>query len=115
MNPIFVILWFGFFAYSQTSHKLVNQVNQKTIPYGNIWLFQKDYGTTTNRKGEFIIPKLSKKDSLVIDVVGYERKIIDTDSLRNLILLKPISNKSGAIQVPKTKIVQKYLLVVKIS
>lgn len=63
-----------------------------TLPNANIVAKSKNIGTTTNKKGEFII-KCNPKDSIIISYIGYKTEIIVAERL---------INKSNIYLVPQT-------------
>lgn len=60
-------------AFSQTKGIVVDEQN-KPIPYVNIWVENKEKGTTTDENGFFEL-NCSQTENLIISAIGFEKKI----------------------------------------
>lgn len=72
--------------------KVVDIVNKKELPGANIIILNKEFGTASDEKGEFIIEKYSdENDILSISYVGYKNKNLKVKELMNnpIIYLEP--------------------------
>jgi len=61
---------------------VVDCYTKKVLHNANIVIKSKNIGTTTNKKGEFII-KCNPKDSILISYIGYKTEIMTAENLAN--------------------------------
>lgn len=79
---ILISLIFLNFSYSQK--KIIDYETKKEIPYAAISLIKANkiiYGTYSEFNGEFTIEKPQLFDSLVIECMGYHRRVIDRNQI----------------------------------
>jgi len=57
--------------------KIVDSLTNKPIEYANIVLINRDYGTYSNKKGQFSIDIKEEDKKLLISSIGYKNKIFD--------------------------------------
>lgn len=59
---------------------------KEIIPYVNIVYLEKNYGTTSDIKGEFKFPKLKEYSIIKISALGYKDSLINIEQLSNLVI-----------------------------
>jgi hypothetical protein len=108
MKQLFSFFLFGLVSLSaQNTFQVVHSQSKKPVPYANIWLTENNFGTSTNQNGFFELPNISQTDTLVIDVVGFQKRLIVTNQISNPIELFPIIEINELMHIPKVKILQK--------
>ena len=75
--------------YCQIKALVVDSVSNKPLKFVNVWVKDRNIGTTTNYEGRFEIKNLKDKVFLTFSKVGYEKKTINIDSINHSIRLKP--------------------------
>jgi hypothetical protein len=76
-------------GFSQLKSVVIDSVSNEKIPYVNIWIQNKNFGTTSNFNGEFQL-SCNNSDTIIFSAIGYERKKICSDSIPKIICLIPI-------------------------
>lgn len=108
MKQLLSFFLFGLVTVSaQNAFQVVHSESKKPVAYANIWLVENNFGTSTNQNGLFELPNISQTDTLVIDVVGFERKLIASNQITNPIVLVPNVESKELMHVPKVKILQR--------
>lgn len=108
MKQLLSFFLFGLVTVSaQNAFQVVHSESKKPVAYANIWLVENNFGTSTNQNGLFELTNISQTDTLVIDVVGFERKLIASNQLTNPIVLFPNEESKELMHVPKVKILQR--------
>lgn len=96
---LFVFLSFGIHAQENTiSGEITNSQNGVNLEYVNIGIADRNVGTVSNAKGNFILKlneKVSLNDTIVFSHIGFESKKILVNQLKsnnNIISLLPCEN-----------------------
>ena len=77
------------FSFCQLNGIVKDSVTNVPIPYVNIWVENENIGTTSNEKGEFILPINSNSKVLVFSALGYKAEKYLSKSSTALVLLNP--------------------------
>ncbi len=85
----FILLLLPALAMSQVKSVIVDSETKERIPYVNIWIENENTGTTSNPRGEFLLQNIDGVKTIVLSAIGYERKLIRSDSIKTVIELKP--------------------------
>ena len=102
-NPLTIsFLLFSNLCFSQNISSIIDSETKDKIPYVNIWVENENIGTTSNQQGEFQIT-ISKPSVIVFSAIGYETRRILSDSIRNLIELKPLITELEEVVVTASK------------
>ena len=80
---------------------IVVDENNKPIPYVNIWVENKNIGTTSEENGEFII-NAQANERLFFSAMGFEKKTVDAKDAKKVVL------KEDTFALDEVVIVKKY-------
>lgn len=83
-------------GFSQSASVIIDAMSKEKIPFVNVWIQDKNIGTTSNFNGEFQL-NYSASDTIVFSAIGYETKKIYSDSMPNLVTLTPIVLELGEV------------------
>ena len=83
-----IFLLISNFSFSQLKAVIIDSETKEKIPYVNIWIENKNIGTTSNENGEFSIDT-SNGNFLILSSLGYENKRIEISIISELITLNP--------------------------
>jgi hypothetical protein len=94
--------------YQTISGQIRDQEYGDPVPYASISVLNKAFGTITNKEGwfELKIPPIYRNEALVVSSMGYEKQLLNTDSLAPnplLLLLKPVNIRLREIKVRAIK------------
>lgn len=85
------LIWFFLivsqFVFSQIRGVVKDSISGEPIPFVNIWVENETIGTTSEADGTFFL-EASKQKSIVISVLGYERKTLKGSEISE-VFLKP--------------------------
>jgi len=81
-----------------------NSTKEK-IPYVNIWVENENIGTTSNENGEFEL-KIDSSKIILFSAIGFETKKISSDSIKNILELKPLVTELDEIIINSKKLSQ---------
>lgn len=86
------------------SGKVKDAESGEAIPYANLYLVKKQFGTASDEKGNFTL-QTATTDTLLVMMIGYEsKKIIITESQTKMIIsLKKSIGKTDQIVIKKSK------------
>jgi len=76
-------------VFAQIKGVTINSKTKETIPYVNIWVVNKNTGTTSDENGVFNLPPLDSIQTIIFSSVGYETRTVSSDSLTSEIALSP--------------------------
>lgn len=98
---IFVLLiFFSGKVFSQSKIQILDALDKKPVPYANVWIKDGNWGTSSDIQGFFVLPQnFNAADSLVISVVGYQKRVINVFSPPEIILLEPLNFEISEIDV----------------
>ena len=83
-----IFLLISNFSFSQLKAVIIDNETQEKIPYVNIWIENKNIGTTSNENGEFSIDT-SNGNFLILSSLGYVNKRIEISTISESISLIP--------------------------
>ena len=89
-------------CFSQIKSKIINSQTKEKIQYVNIWVEDENIGTTSNEKGEFEL-EVDNYKIIHFSAIGFETKKITSDSIKNIIKLKPITTKLNEVVINSNK------------
>lgn len=99
---------FGFlscyFGFAQINAVVLDSVSKKEIPYVNIWVEDEDIGTTSDENGRFKLDNIleNSNKNLILSSLGYERKEIEINALKeNILLIPKVTNLDEVILINK--------------
>ena len=75
-------------GFSQLKSIIINSETKEKIPYVNIWVENENIGTTSNEKGKFEL-EIDGSKIIIFSAIGFETKKILSDSIKNVLELKP--------------------------
>lgn len=102
----FICILFTIQTRAQTKGTVVNEADQKPIPYVNIWVENENIGTTADENGKFQIAAPAESQ-LIFNALGYENKIIKTSEIDGIVFLIPKVFELEEIKVTNGKILEK--------
>lgn len=86
---LLLITLFGInFSFGQIQSTIINAETNEPIPYANIWL-KEGNGTNSNKKGEFILDKVSDTSTVFFSAIGYHTKNLLVRQITKVIKLTP--------------------------
>ena len=102
MKRIFTFLWLMLFALCVWAQdrfhaKVVDAETGEALPYVSIYV-SKGKGTLSNEEGEFSI-NAQPGDTLRLSCIGYEKMLLKAADIRNLVKLKPLTQKLREVTV----------------
>lgn len=105
MKKSFVIILFliSNFCFSQLKSVIIDSETKEKIPYVNIWVVNENIGTTSNEKGEFEL-KIDTPKIILFSAIGFQTKKVSSDSIRNILELKPAINELDEIIINSKKL-----------
>ena len=96
----FIFLISSISLFSQLKGKVVD-VDNRPIPFVNIWVENENIGTTTEENGEFILSENNNNKNLIFSALGYEKQTIKASSNVQVVL------KSSEIKLDEVVVIQK--------
>ena len=105
MKKSFVIILFliSNFCFSQLKSVIIDSETKEKIPYVNIWVVNENIGTTSNEKGEFEL-KIDTPKIILFSAIGFQTKKVPSDSIRNILELKPAITELDEIIINSKKL-----------
>ncbi|MDX9845598.1 MAG: carboxypeptidase-like regulatory domain-containing protein [Tenuifilaceae bacterium] len=85
--------------FAQVRGVVLDAESQQPIPYANIAIEGKSYGTTSNLKGEFVITESPSSGRVVISAIGYSTALVDIDGKELVVILEPRQYQIDAVVV----------------
>lgn len=85
-----LILLFGYYmAHSQIRGVVANKNTKEPIPYTNIWMVDRNIGSTSNQEGQFAFETCFGEDSILMhfSALGYEDFHIGTEHISDTVFL----------------------------
>lgn len=92
-------------CFSQLKSVIIDSETKEKIPYVNIWVENENIGTTSNEKGEFEIQVDSQK-IILFSAIGFQTKKVSSDSIKNILELKPVITELDEIVINSKKLSQ---------
>ncbi|PNW25766.1 carboxypeptidase-like regulatory domain-containing protein [Formosa algae] len=93
-------------CFSQIKSKIINSETKEKIPYVNIWVENENIGTTSNENGEFEL-EVDNSKVILFSAIGFETKKISSDSIKNILELKPITTELEEVVIKSKKLTKK--------
>jgi hypothetical protein len=92
-------------CFSQIKSVIIDSETKEKIPFVNIWVENENIGTTSNEKGEFEL-KINSTKIILFSAIGFETKKITSDSIKNIVELKPLITELDEIIINSKKLSQ---------
>lgn len=99
------ILLISNICFSQLKSVIIDSETKEKIPYVNIWVENENIGTTSNENGEFEL-KIDSSKIILFSAIGFETKKISSDSIKNILELKPLVTELDEIIINSKKLSQ---------
>lgn len=103
------ILLISNLGFGQLKAVIVNSETKEKISYVNIWIENEDIGTTSNEKGAFEL-KINSSKIILFSAIGFETKRINSDSIKNILELKPIVTELDEVIIKSKKLTQELII-----
>jgi hypothetical protein len=97
------------FCFSQLKSVIIDSETKEKIPYVNVWVENENIGTTSNEKGEFEL-KVNTTKSILFSAIGFETKKISSDSIKNIVELKPQITELNEVVINSKKLTQEIVI-----
>lgn len=75
-------------GFSQIKAVIIDSETKEKIPYVNIWVLNKEHGTTSNKMGEFEL-RVDKQEFIFFSAIGFESREIKSDSIKEIVEMTP--------------------------
>jgi hypothetical protein len=92
-------------SFSQLKSVIIDSETKEKVPYVNIWVENENIGTTSNEKGEFEL-NFNGSKIIVFSAIGFKTKKIVSDSIKNILELKPIVTELDEVVIKSKKTTQ---------
>jgi hypothetical protein len=92
-------------CFSQLKSVIIDSETKEKVPYVNIWVENENIGTTSNEKGEFEL-EINGKKVILFSAIGFQTKKIISDSIKNVLELKPLITQLEEIIINSKKLSQ---------
>lgn len=96
-------------CFSQLKSVIIDSETKEKIPYVNIWVENENIGTTSNEKGEFKL-EIDGTKVILFSAIGFETKKISSDSIKNILELKPLITELNEVVIKSKKKSQKLII-----
>jgi len=96
-------------CFSQLKSVIIDSETKEKIPYVNIWVENKNIGTTSNEKGEFKL-EIDSTKMIIFSAIGFETKKISSDLIKNYLELKPLTIELDEVIISSKKITQELII-----
>lgn len=96
-------------CFSQLKSVIIDSETKEKIPYVNIWVENENIGTTSNEKGEFKL-EIDGTKVILFSAIGFETKKISSDSIKNILELKPLITQLNEVVIKSKKKSQKLII-----
>jgi hypothetical protein len=108
ITTLIIILIYNF-SYCQLKAKIIDSETKENIPYVNIWIENENVGTTSDETGQFELTVDSSK-IIVFSAIGFETRKILSDSIKNILELKPTITELEEVLIKSKKQTKKLTL-----
>ena len=101
-SRIITLICFSFLSiqiFAQVEGIVINKEINTPIPYANIWIANKDIGTTSDTDGSFHLKDTLNIDTIVVTAIGYEKTYFQIDSSYVVVALEP-----KTYQIPEVRV-----------
>lgn len=102
---VITILLISNFCFSQLKSIIINSETKDAIPYVNIWVENENIGTTSNEKGKFEL-EINSSKIILFSAIGFQSRKISSDSIKNILELKPVITQLDEIIINSKKLSQ---------
>lgn len=102
---VIIILLISNFCVGQLKSVIIDSETKEKIPYVNIWVENENIGTTSNEKGEFEL-EIDSPKIIFFSAIGFETRKITSDSIKNILGLKPVMTELDEIIINSKKLSQ---------
>jgi len=91
MKKVILIILFlvSYLTNCQIKATVIDSKTGRVIPYVNIWIKDKNIGTTSNEEGKFVLNNIEKFQKIVFSAIGYETLTLKASTIGNKVKLKP--------------------------
>lgn len=96
------ILLISNYCFSQLKSVIIDSETKEKIPYVNIWIENENIGTTSNEKGEFEL-EINGTKIILFSALGFETRKISSDSIKNVLELKPLVTELKEVVIKSKK------------
>jgi len=96
-------------CFSQLKSVIIDSETKEKIPFVNIWVENENIGTTSNEKGEFEL-EISSTKIILFSAIGFETKKISSDSIKNILELKPMTTELDEVIINSKKLTQELIV-----
>jgi hypothetical protein len=103
------ILLISNLCFSQLKAVIIDNETKEKLPYVNIWVENENIGTTSNENGEFEL-KVNGSKIILFSAIGFETKKINSNSIKNIIELKPLVTELKEVIIKSEKLTQKIII-----
>jgi len=104
---IIILLTFTQIVSSQTKSIVIHQETKEIIPYVNIWVENKNIGTSSDSNGKFELDNMSPDDFIIFSAIGFQKRKIKSDSIVEKIELKPTINSLPEVHIANLEVERK--------
>jgi len=110
-NLLFIIALLGFhFTYGQFKSRLIDAETQEPISFAHIWLENGKAGTNSNKKGKFVLNKVTDTSTVYFSAISYHTKNLLGKEITKVIKLKPSITELQEVEIKNRKF-EKQLIV----
>jgi hypothetical protein len=106
---IFLFIFVPTLVYSQVKGTVINLKTKEKIPYVNIWVENENIGATASLQGEFELA-VTKPKVIIFSAIGFETKKINSDSIKNIVELKPAITELAEVIVTQKRQTQRFTI-----
>lgn len=97
-------IWFNYSQAQKNTYIIIDQTNNKALPYATIKLPKYKNGLYSDFNGKFLLPKyVNGKDSINISYLGYYEKKLLVSKVKDSIFLNPKSENLEEVILRKEK------------
>jgi len=96
-----VFLLYSNTIFTQIQGKLLDSITKKPVKYVNIWVENKDIGTSSDENGNFQFTKIDSTETLIFSSIGYKTFKTNVKNINSVILLQPKSVNLSEILIKK--------------
>ncbi|WP_407557856.1 carboxypeptidase-like regulatory domain-containing protein [Winogradskyella sp. 4-2091] len=90
------------FCFGQLKSVIIDSETKRKIPYVNIWVENENIGTTSNENGEFEL-EIAETKIILFSAIGFETRKISSDSIKNIVELKPLITELNEVVLKPKK------------
>jgi hypothetical protein len=96
-------------CFGQLKSVIIDSETKEKISYVNIWVENENSGATSNEKGEFELEVDSPK-IILFSAIGFETRKISSDSIKNILELKPLITELNEVVIKYKKQTKKIVI-----